>query len=113
MVHCAPLVSGDLKGTGVGVGNSVYCLCQATAAAALNDPGILAVYDVGSQDGTPYVVSELLDGETLRDRLRAGALPRRKAIEFAVQIARAGGRPRQGDRPPRPEAGEPASAAPR
>jgi eukaryotic-like serine/threonine-protein kinase len=62
---------------------------EATAAAALNDPGILAVYDVGSQDGTPYVVSELLEGETLRDRLRAGALPRRKAIEFAVQIARA------------------------
>jgi len=62
---------------------------EATAAAALNDPGILAVYDVGSHDGTPYVVSELLEGETLRDRLRAGALPRRKAIEFAVQIARA------------------------
>ena len=62
---------------------------EATAAAALNDPGILAVYDVGSHDGTPYVVSELLEGETLRDRLRAGALPRRKAIELAVQIARA------------------------
>ncbi|HYN16377.1 MAG TPA: WD40 repeat domain-containing serine/threonine protein kinase [Terriglobales bacterium] len=62
---------------------------EATAAAAVNDPGILAVYDVGSQEGTPYVVSELLEGETLRDRLRAGALPRRKAIEYAVQIARA------------------------
>ncbi len=62
---------------------------EATAAAALNDPGILAVYDVGSQDGTPYVVSELLEGETLRDRLREGALPRRKGIELAVQIARA------------------------
>jgi Tol biopolymer transport system component len=62
---------------------------EATAAAALNDPGILAVYDVGSQDGSPYVVSELLEGETLRDRLRGGALPRRKAIEYAVQMARA------------------------
>ncbi len=62
---------------------------EATAAAALNDPGILAVYDVGSQDGTPYVVSELLEGETLRDRLRGGALPRRKAIEYAVQMVRA------------------------
>jgi serine/threonine protein kinase len=62
---------------------------EAAAAAALNDPGILAVYDVGAQDGTPYVVSELLEGETLRERLRGGTLPKRKAIEYGVQIARA------------------------
>jgi serine/threonine protein kinase len=64
---------------------------EATAAAALNDPGILAVYDVGAQDGLPYVVSELLEGETLRDRLRNGALSRRRSVEYGIQIARPGG----------------------
>src|SRR5215472_5775898 len=62
---------------------------EATAAAALNDPGILAVYDVGTQDGLPYVVSELLEGETLRDRLRHGALSRRRSVEYGIQLARA------------------------
>ncbi len=62
---------------------------EAMAAAALNDPGIIAVYDVGAQDGVPYVVSELLEGETLRDRLRNGALSRRRSVEYAIQIARA------------------------
>lgn len=62
---------------------------EAAAAAALNHPGILAVYDVGSQDGLWYVVSELLEGETLRDRLRDGALSRRKSVEYGIQIARA------------------------
>src|SRR6202022_1084886 len=62
---------------------------EARAAASLNDPNILAIYDVGRQPhGAPYIVSELLEGETLRDRLRAGALPLRKAIEYATQIAR-------------------------
>ena len=60
---------------------------EARAAAALNHPNILAVYDIGRHEGAPYIVSELLDGETLRDRL-AGPLPGRKAVEYAVQIAR-------------------------
>jgi eukaryotic-like serine/threonine-protein kinase len=62
---------------------------ESRAAAALNHPNILSIYDVGTDDGTPYVVSELLEGETLRDRLRTGSLSStRKAIEYARQIAR-------------------------
>jgi Tol biopolymer transport system component len=62
---------------------------EAQAAGALNHPNILAIYDVEVGDGTPYVVSELLEGETLRDRLSAGApLPTRKAIDYALQVAR-------------------------
>ena len=60
---------------------------EAQAAGALNHPNILAIHDVGSVDGSPYVVSELLEGETLRSRLVGGALPQRKAIEYSVQIA--------------------------
>src|SRR6188508_1183239 len=55
---------------------------EARTAASLNHPNIVAVFDVGTHDGAPYVVSELLDGETLRERLAAGPLPVRKAIEF-------------------------------
>lgn len=62
---------------------------ESRAAAALNHPNILSIYDVGTDGGTPYVVSELLEGETLRDRLRTGPLSStRKAIEYAQQIAR-------------------------
>jgi eukaryotic-like serine/threonine-protein kinase len=60
---------------------------EARATAALNHPNILAVFDIGSLDGTPYVVCELLEGETLRERLRAGALQVRKSVETALQIA--------------------------
>ncbi|MGH9255893.1 MAG: protein kinase domain-containing protein [Vicinamibacterales bacterium] len=60
---------------------------EARAAAALNHPNILAVHDIGQHDGSPYIVSELLEGETLRERLNGGALPVRKAVEYAVQIA--------------------------
>ena len=60
---------------------------EARAVAALNHPNILSVYDIGVENGTPYVVSELLEGETLRDRLKHGALPVRKALEIAGQIA--------------------------
>src|SRR5213595_95510 len=52
---------------------------EAQAAGALNHPNILAVYDVGTHEGAPYVVSELLEGETLRDRMAGVALPQRKA----------------------------------
>jgi serine/threonine protein kinase/Tol biopolymer transport system component len=61
---------------------------EARAAAALNHPNILALYDIGHADGGPYLVTELLAGETLRASLEGGALPARKAIEQAVQIAR-------------------------
>ncbi|PYX33309.1 MAG: hypothetical protein DMG80_06390 [Acidobacteria bacterium] len=60
---------------------------EARSASALNHPNILIVYDVGTQDGIPYLVTELLDGETMRERLRDGALPVRKGSEYAIQIA--------------------------
>jgi Tol biopolymer transport system component len=60
---------------------------EARAAAALNHPNILAVYDISSRTDAFYIVTELLEGETLRHRLAAGALPTRKAIEYAAQIA--------------------------
>jgi Tol biopolymer transport system component len=61
---------------------------EARAAGVLNHPGITAVYDIGSANGAPYIVTELLEGETLRARLLTGALPVRKAIDYAVQIAK-------------------------
>jgi eukaryotic-like serine/threonine-protein kinase len=61
---------------------------EARATAALNHPNILAVFDVGADGGVSYLVSELLDGETLRERLRGGPLAVRKAIEYAAQLAR-------------------------
>ena len=60
---------------------------EARAAAALNHPNILAVYDFGTHDAAPYIVTELLEGETLRERIAAGALSVRKTIEYGVQIA--------------------------
>jgi Tol biopolymer transport system component len=60
---------------------------EARAAAALNHPNIIAVHDVGTADAMPYVVSELLEGGTLRERLHAGPLPVRKAVDAAVQVA--------------------------
>jgi Tol biopolymer transport system component len=61
---------------------------EARAAGILNHPNITAVYDIGSHDGAPYVVTELLEGETLRSRLSVGALSTRKALDYAIQIAR-------------------------
>ena len=61
---------------------------EARAAGQLNHPNILAIYDVGTHQGSPYIVCERLEGETLRDRLKGTALPQRKAVEVAVQIAR-------------------------
>jgi hypothetical protein len=60
---------------------------EARAAAALNHPNILAVYDIGTADNVHYVVSELLQGRTLRDTLSSGCLHPRKAIDLAIQIA--------------------------
>jgi eukaryotic-like serine/threonine-protein kinase len=61
---------------------------EALATAALNHPNILAVFDIGTSEGSPYVVSELLEGETLRDRLRSGSIAVRKALDYALQITR-------------------------
>ena len=61
---------------------------EARAAGVLNHPGITAVHDFGSHEGSPYIVTELLEGETLRSRLGAGAISPRKAIDYAVQIAK-------------------------
>ena len=61
---------------------------EARAAAALNHPNILAVYDVGTDAGAPFIVSELLEGETLRQRANGGPVAVRRAVEHAAQIAR-------------------------
>jgi len=60
---------------------------EARAASALNHPNILTIHDIGSSDGAPYVVSELLEGETLRERMSGTQLPVRRAVEYALQIA--------------------------
>src|SRR5438874_869654 len=62
---------------------------EARAAGILNHPNLTAVYDIGEDEesGAPYVVQELLEGETLRQRVSGGALPVRKATDYAVQIA--------------------------
>ena len=78
---------------------------EAQAVAALNHPNILAIHDIGSEAGSQYLVMEFLDGESLRERLQAGALSTRKATEYAEQIAKGPGRrARQRNRPSRPEA---------
>ncbi len=59
----------------------------AHAAAALNHPNICAIFDIGTHDGSPFIVSELLEGETLRQLCAAGPLPLRRALEYAVSIA--------------------------
>jgi serine/threonine-protein kinase len=61
---------------------------EARAAAALSHPNILALLDVGSHDGAPYLVYELLRGATLREQVKSGGLTARKAVELAVQVAR-------------------------
>src|SRR6201987_5018188 len=60
---------------------------EARAAAALNHPNILAIYDVGFEGTTPYIVTELLHGKTLRHRLAGGPIPLREASNFALQTA--------------------------
>jgi serine/threonine protein kinase len=60
---------------------------EAQAVAALNHPNILAVFDVGHDHDPPFLVSELLEGESLRAVIDRGALPQRKTIDYGVQIA--------------------------
>jgi serine/threonine protein kinase len=62
---------------------------EARALAALNHPNLLAIYDIGIQDKVPYIVSELLKGETLRTRLNREQLTYNRALDFAVQMVRA------------------------
>jgi len=61
---------------------------EARATGQLNHPNILAVYDTGTHEGMPYVEEELLEGETLRQKMGGAPLPPRKAIDYAGQIAR-------------------------
>jgi len=60
---------------------------EAHTAGSLNHPNILVVHHIETHDGAPYIVTELLEGETLRDRMGGVALPQRKAIDYALQIA--------------------------
>ena len=62
---------------------------EACAAGALNHPNILSIYDVGKHDGSPYVVSELLQGETLRQRVASKPLKLSEVLDAAVQVASA------------------------
>jgi Tol biopolymer transport system component len=61
---------------------------EAKAASLLSHPNIVAVYDVGDEGGSPYIISELLEGESLRERLAAGPLLARKAVEYGIQVLR-------------------------
>jgi len=61
---------------------------EARATAALNHTNILAIFDIGTHEGSLYVVTELLEGETLRQRIQSGPVPVRKATDYALQIAR-------------------------
>ncbi|HLV86890.1 MAG TPA: serine/threonine-protein kinase [Candidatus Sulfotelmatobacter sp.] len=61
---------------------------EAQAAASLNHPNILTIYHIGEHDGAPYIASELLEGESLRQRLQAGPLQVRKVIDYGIQVAR-------------------------
>ena len=60
---------------------------EARSASALNHPNILSVYDIGTENGMQYIVSELVEGETLRKILDRGPLPLRKFLDIATQIA--------------------------
>ncbi|HJW08525.1 MAG TPA: protein kinase [Holophagaceae bacterium] len=61
---------------------------EARAAGALNHPHVMAVFDMGEHEGSPYLVCELLEGETLGSRMKAGPLPPRRAAEIALEVAR-------------------------
>ncbi len=60
---------------------------EARAAGALSHPNVLVVFDVGSHDGMPYLVFEMLEGATLKEHITLGPLPPRKAVDYAIQIA--------------------------
>jgi Tol biopolymer transport system component len=60
---------------------------EARTIAALNHPNILGIHDIGAHDGAPFLVSEFLEGQTLREKLVLGPVPVRRAIEYALGIA--------------------------
>jgi eukaryotic-like serine/threonine-protein kinase len=60
---------------------------EARAASALNHPNILSVYDTGTQDGLVYIVTELIEGESLRAAIQRGALPQSRVVELSGQVA--------------------------
>src|ERR1700745_2047106 len=60
---------------------------ESRATGSLNHPNLVTIFDVGTQDSTPYIVMELLDGNTLREKLREGRLSPRTTIDYATQIA--------------------------
>jgi len=60
---------------------------EARTIAALNHPNILGIHDIGTHDGAPFLVSELLEGQTLREKLESGPLPVRRATEYALGMA--------------------------
>src|SRR5215468_4543001 len=60
---------------------------EARTAGALNHPNILAIFDVGTHDGAAFLVTELLEGETLREAMQGGSLPMRRALDLAKQTA--------------------------
>src|ERR1700730_6069803 len=60
---------------------------EAKAVAALSPPNILVLFDVGTHDGLTYAVTELLEGQTLRERLDASTIPWRKAVDIGVAVA--------------------------
>jgi serine/threonine protein kinase len=62
---------------------------EARAAAALNHPHIAVVHDIGTENGTDFMVQEYLEGDTLREPLQKGALPLKKALGLATEIAEA------------------------
>jgi len=61
---------------------------EARSAAVLNHPNIISVHDMGTADGSPYIVSELLQGQSLREVLRKWPIPARKVLDYAIQAAR-------------------------
>src|SRR5579864_4128116 len=61
---------------------------EARILSSLNHPNLLAIHDVGAQDGVHYLVSEFLEGQTLREKMNAGLLPQRKLTEYAVEVAK-------------------------
>ena len=80
---------------------------EAQATAALNHPNIVSIFHVGKYERSPYIVTELLQGETLRDRLRKGPMRLRNVLDTGMELAaRARGRARRRDRSSRPQAGK-------